>query len=378
MNILFLTQVLPYPLDAGPKIRAYYNLRYLVKKHTLTLVSFVRGSDKSSALSHLKSLCAAVETIPMPRSRLRDGLAIANSLRLSLPFLITRDQVDEMHQALSKLIRREHYDIIHADQLWMAPYALEAKTEAIKKGISPRVILDQHNAVFLIPKRMAESHRNPFVKVWLQRESILMAEYEKKICQEFDEVVWVTQEDWTAVNSLITGPEKDNLESKSEEAISKVNNTVIPICFDPSTVVYPNLLPETHDIIFLGGMHWPPNADGVIWFARDILPLIHKDLPRARFIAVGKRPPNILEHLGENVIIPGYVENTDVYFSSSRVFVVPLRAGGGMRVKILEAWARGIPVVSTTIGAEGIKYSPGTDILIANTPEEVARRYGKF
>ena len=200
-----------------------------------------------------------------------------------------------------------------------------------------------------------------------------MAEYEKKTCQEFDEVVWVTQEDWTAVNSYITGHEKDHRESKSEETLSKLNNTVIPICFDPATVTCPSLLPETHNILFLGGMHWPPNADGVVWFSKDILPLIHRELPQARFIAVGKNPPNILKHSGENVIAPGYVENTDEYFSSSRMFVVPLRAGGGMRVKILEAWARGIPVVSTTIGAEGITHNPGMDILIADTPEEFAR-----
>jgi polysaccharide biosynthesis protein PslH len=96
-------------------------------------------------------------------------------------------------------------------------------------------------------------------------------------------------------------------------------------------------------------------------------------LHQACFIAVGKQPPSILKLFGENVIAPGYVENTDGYFSSSRMFVVPLRAGGGMRVKILEAWARGIPVVSTTIGAEGITYTHGMDILIADTPEEFSR-----
>jgi polysaccharide biosynthesis protein PslH len=373
MNILFLTQVLPYPIDAGPKIRAYYNLRYLAKKHTITLVSFVRRSDKLSSISSLKSFCAAVETVPISRSGIKDGLAMAKSIIYKLPFLIIRDRVGKMDQKLHELICREHFDVIHADQLWMAPYALMARADALKNGYSPWTILDQHNAVFMIPKRMADSSQNILKIVWLRYEAKLMADYEKKTCQKFNKVVWVTQEDRNAVNSLMITPGNKMLKDHDKAEDLKENSVVIPICFDPDCTPYKKITPEMQDILFLGGMHWPPNKDGVLWFAKAILPLIHKSLPSARFIAVGKQPPDILKKLGENVIAPGYVPNTDKYFSSSRVFIVPLLAGGGMRVKILDAWARGIPVVSTTIGAEGITYNLGKDILIGNTPEEFAR-----
>ena len=119
-------------------------------------------------------------------------------------------------------------------------------------------------------------------------------------------------------------------------------------------------------------MHWPPNADGVTWFAKEVLPLVTKERPQSRFVAVGKQPPEAITAMGRQVIAPGYVENIDSYWVNARVFVVPLRAGGGMRVKILDAWARGIPIVSTTIGAEGITYQPGKDILIADTAEDFA------
>jgi glycosyltransferase involved in cell wall biosynthesis len=119
-------------------------------------------------------------------------------------------------------------------------------------------------------------------------------------------------------------------------------------------------------------MHWPPNADGVAWFTSEVFPLVRKKLPDVRFVVVGKQPPKALNYLGNNVITTGYVENTDSYWNGTRIFVVPLHAGGGMRVKILEAWARGVPVISTTIGGEGISYSAGEDILIADTPEEFA------
>jgi glycosyltransferase involved in cell wall biosynthesis len=370
LHILFLTQVLSYPLDAGPKVRGYYNLRYLADKHAVTLLSFIRASDTPEALSHLKSFCTRVETVSMPRSRFRDGLAMLRSLLSSQPFLITRDEVPEMDLALRKLIREERFDAIHADQLWMASYALKAKREAIKNGYYPRIVLDQHNAVHLIPKRMAEASANAFLKAWLKRESTLMAEFEVLTCRQFDHVVWVTQEDLKAVSYNEGLPGKGR-KAAYHKALFE-NNSIIPICVDAAEMTPVDRVPETDEILFIGGMHWLPNADGATWFAKEVLPIVTAEHPQARFVAVGRQPPEAIKAEGRQMLAPGYVENTDSYWANARVFVVPLRAGGGMRVKILDAWARGIPVVSTTIGAEGITYQPGKDILIADTAEDFA------
>jgi glycosyltransferase involved in cell wall biosynthesis len=372
MNILFLTQVLPYPLDAGPKVREYYNLRYLADKHAVTLLSFKRASDTPEALSHLKSFCTRVETVSMPRSRFRDGLAMLRSILTNQPFLITRDEIPEMDLAIQKIIREEKYDAIHADQLWMAPYALKAKREAIVNGYQPRIILDQHNAVHLIPKRMAEASRNRFLRTWLKREAKLMAEYEVQTCRQFDHVVWVTLEDLKAVIAITNLLDNVNHEVNENTAESK-NNTIIPICVDTADTASIDGVPKTNEILFIGGMHWPPNADGVTWFAKEVLPRVTAGCPQAHFEAVGKQPPEAIKALGQQVTTPGYVENTESYWANAKVFVVPLRAGGGMRVKILDAWAQGIPIVSTTIGAEGIMYMPGKDILIADSAEDFAR-----
>jgi glycosyltransferase involved in cell wall biosynthesis len=370
LHILFLTQILPYPLDAGPKIRGYYNLRYLADKHAVTLLSFIRASDTPEALSHLKSLCTRVETVSMLRSRFRDGLAMLRSLFSSQPFLITRDEVSEMDLTLQNLIQDEQFDAIHADQLWMAPYALKAKREAIKYGYQPRVILDQHNAVHLIPKRLAEASRNRFLRTWLKREATLMAEFEVQTCRQFDHVVWVTQEDLLAVNSIASLPSKGRKTADYEARFD--HDSIIPICVDAAETSPVDKVPDTDEILFVGGMHWPPNADGVTWFAKEVLPLVTAKRPQSRFIAVGKQPPEAIKAMGRQVLAMGFVENPDSYWANARVFVVPLRAGGGMRVKILDAWARGIPIVSTSIGAEGIRYQPGKDILIANTAEDFA------
>ena len=369
MRILFLTQVLPYPLDAGPKVRAYYVLKHLASRHEITLVSFVRPTDSPDSLAHIQGLCSRLVTVPIQRSRLRDAASMGLSLVKQEPFLILRDRVAELRRTLTELLEAKRFDAIHADQLWMATYALQAAQAVAHAGWRPRLVLDQHNAVFLIPQRMADGARNPLVRYALKHEAHLMARYETRICQQFDHVVWVTKEDLQAVSGLQHGSRK--LQTANQ-------NTVIPICVDPSSipiyshdseVLFRNPSPA---ILFIGGMHWPPNAEGVAWFLQHVFPLVRAQIPDIQFHIVGKSPP---AELGSQagVVAPGYVEDAEFYWQRSQVFIVPLRAAGGMRVKILDAWARGVPVISTTIGAEGISYKAGDHLLIADTPQDFSQ-----
>jgi glycosyltransferase involved in cell wall biosynthesis len=124
-------------------------------------------------------------------------------------------------------------------------------------------------------------------------------------------------------------------------------------------------------VTFLGGLHWPPNAEGVLWFAREVWPTVWRQVPDALFTIIGKNPPETLTKLQETgepsrIEITGYVEDLEPYLASTAAFIVPLQAGGGMRVKIIDAWSWGLPVVSTTIGAEGICYQAGSDLVIAD------------
>jgi glycosyltransferase involved in cell wall biosynthesis len=186
-----------------------------------------------------------------------------------------------------------------------------------------------------------------------------MARYERRTCLAFDQVVTVTAPDREALLALYRQPPRPAF------------SAVIPICIDAQAVP-PLSRPAAPGVLFLGGMHWPPNADGVRWFARAALPAIHAAHPAATFYAIGKQPPAELA-ARPNVDAPGYVDDPDAYWAKSQVFVVPLLAGGGMRVKILDAWARGVPVVSTTIGAEGLDYHDGENLLLADTPAAFAQ-----
>jgi glycosyltransferase involved in cell wall biosynthesis len=124
----------------------------------------------------------------------------------------------------------------------------------------------------------------------------------------------------------------------------------------------------------LGGLHWPPNAEGITWFAREVWPQIHQAVPDALFTVIGKEPPEALNQLSlPNLEVTGYVEDVLPYLQETAVFIVPLHAGGGMRVKIVDGWSWGLPIVSTTIGAEGIGYTDGRDLLIADTADTFAQ-----
>ena len=167
MHILFLSQVLPYPVDAGPKMRSYYVLRHLSQRHQVTLLTFVRDTDRPDHIAHLAAWCHAVHSVPMRRSRLRDVKFLTQSLFTGQPFIILRDHVPAMIQEIQRLVRSEPFDAIHADQLWMAPYALAARAASVRDtprspdtASRPRLLLDQHNAVHLIPKRKGHTDQD--------------------------------------------------------------------------------------------------------------------------------------------------------------------------------------------------------------------------
>jgi len=357
MRILFLSQVLPWPLDAGPKMRSYYVLRHLAQQHQVTLLTFVRDTDRPADIAHLAEFCEAVYTVPMTRPVWRDLAFLGRSLVTGQPFLIARDQVRQMNEIIERLLADHYFDAVHADQLWMAQYALTVAQAA--RQTPPRLILDQHNAVQLIPQRMAAGEPNPFKRLFLAREAKLLARYESEVCRLFDHVVWVTAEDRQAV------------QNGHASANGFAPSTVIPICTDPGQVAP---LPEStgpRRITFLGGLHWPPNAQGIRWFADEVFPRIRAAHPQAVLTIIGKNPPPGLD--GSQVEVTGYVADPQPWLAETAVFIVPLHAGGGMRVKILDAWGWGLPIVSTTIGAEGIAIEPGQNILLADTAPAFAQ-----
>lgn len=351
MKILLLTQVLPYPPDSGPKVKTWNVIKYLAEKHDVTLVSFIRG-NQSASIKELQKYCQKVYTIPMERGLIRDLRYMVESFFSRQPFLMVRDRRTEMEQLIDRLAADTDFDIVHSDQLNMAQYAIGVP--------QARKVLDAHNALWLLYKRLWMTMR-PGPKKWLLgRDWRLLKKYEGRICSEFDAVLAVSDEDRKA------------LEEASGQAL---NVTVIPIAIDTREITPVNFRPEGDRIIHIGTMYWPPNIDGILWFLREVLPRVREQRPDVVFDIVGANPPQEIKAIGEvdrRVNVTGYVDDPTPYLEGASLMVVPLRAGGGMRVKILNALGQGLPVVSTTLGSEGIAVTSGVHLLVADSPEDFA------
>jgi polysaccharide biosynthesis protein PslH len=157
----------------------------------------------------------------------------------------------------------------------------------------------------------------------------------------------------------------------------KVRISVIPIAVDTHQIQPVPRAENSLNILTMGTLYYPPNADGIRWFIQQVFPLVRQKLPGAKLTIIGKGPPKDFWKLAADetsgIVTTGFVPELDPYFAGSAVTVVPVRAGGGMRVRILEAFSRAAPVVTTTVGLEGIGACPGEDVLVADSPEDFAR-----
>lgn len=274
--------------------------------------------------------------------------------------MMVRDDRSGMSVLIDRLCREDTFDIAHADQLNMAQYAERAAQR--QPGI--RKVLDAHNALWLLYKRLSETMTGGLGsrvrKILLARDWRLLKTYEGRVCREFPGVLAVSREDQAALE---------------DAAGQKLNAVVIPIAVDTDEVALVQRSPNADHLLHIGTMYWPPNIDAINWFVREVYPHIRAARPDVVFDVVGARPPQELLNLnqqGIGVNVTGYVADPEPYLQQCGVMVVPLLAGGGMRVKILNALAQGLPMVSTTIGVEGIAAVNGEHMLVADEPRAFA------
>lgn len=363
MRILLLTQIIPYPPDAGPKVKTWHVLRYLVGQgHQVILASFVRPEEEPF-VPEVQKVCKQVYTVPIRRSRLADiGYWLKSNLT-GRPFLVERDDLSEMRNVVNQIIQSEQIEVIHADQLTMAQFAMQPD----KNQPWPTTIFDAHNAVWTIVNRTQES-TNWLLKPVLALEAKRVFRHEGEILTRFDHILAVSEPDKIA---LLQTKTKDGFEKSLASKIS-----VIPIAVDTEELKPIQRKKGSKNIFTMGTLHYPPNADGIRWFSKNIFPLIQKRLPEVSLTITGKNPPSdfiqMAEQNPEAIRVTGYVPDLTPYFEEAAMLVVPVRAGGGIRVRILEAFARAIPVVTTSVGLEGIEAQPGVDVLVEDDEKSFA------
>ena len=365
MHILFLTQILPYPPDSGPKVKTWHVLKYLSQAgYKITLVSFIRP-EEVPYVDILRQICFQVHTVPIKRSRAADLGYLLPSQLSGRPFLIERDDIPAMRSLVKRIVETESVDVINADQLTMTQFALSF---AHRLNGKPALVFDAHNAVWTIVKRMNETL--PFYfKVPLFFEAKRVKAYEANIVADFDGTLAVAETDRASLINAVQ-------EFHPGKAVEKLPITVIPIAVDTQKIRPVDRPENSLNILTMGTLYYPPNADGIRWFMQEVFPLVQRVLPAARLTVVGKNPPSDFLRLAQesqgSIAMTGYVPELDPYFAEASIMVIPVRAGGGMRVRILEAFARAMPVVTTTVGLEGIDAQPGKDVLVADEPKDFA------
>ncbi len=355
MKILLLTRFVPYPPDSGPKIKTYHLLRHLAAHHEVTLVTFVRNLQDEDCAAQLHDLCAAIHTVPLRRSAWSNFGAMACSCLSGRPFIIERETVSAMHGLVEKLVFTAAaagvpFDLVHTDQLQMAQYA---------ERLPLLRLLDIHSIVSATFDRLA-SQKPLLTRLFYRREVALLRRYEAAICTEFEAITVVSEKDRQALLGLLAEPRE---------------LAVIPIGIDTEAVPIAQRELASRTVLSLTSMVMPSNLDGVLWFARAIYPLVRRAVPEAQLLVCGPfHDPEIaaLDRHDATIEVTGYLADLQPVIMRAACIIVPQRSGSGLSVKLLEALARGIPVVSTTLGYEGIDLLPGHHLLVADTPSDFA------
>lgn len=346
-KILFLTTEIPYPLDSGGKIRTYNIIKGIRKYFEIDLVCFIEDEKEKVENSELVHLCNEIKIVKKTFTNDKNKkVLLFNIIKSAIkftPFIVEKFVDKNYINIVKKLQEQGEYEAVIIDHLQIASY---------KKYVSSKnIILSQHNCENLILKRRYEKEVNIIKKLYFKMEYLKTLKYERNTCLNMSKVIVLSEEDKEAIiNTKYDGSNMD----------------IVPISIE-SEYLKLNHINSVKNILFMGTMSWYPNEQGILWFIENVWDDLIKIYPNIKLYIVGKNPSeSIKKYECNNIVITGYVEDVNKYIEECDICIVPLFIGGGMRVKILECMAKGIPCISTTIGAEGIKYNNYSDIIIAN------------
>jgi len=349
-KVLFLIHLLPYPLNSGGKIADFKTLEYLSENHDVDLVCHAWSRQDWAHENMFRGMTRRFVMLDLKRKRVLPHFLL-NNMR-GRPHYIYRDVSAPMRRTVREMLRDNDYDLILADG-YMSPYVLSPDFRGKR-------VLEKHNIDAEIVSRFGALQANPLKRALLSFESANLMRFELKSVAGVDRVITFTENDR---ESLVR-------QGGDGRKISVIHPFSLVDDLHPQETD-----PQSRDIVHIGTGHWPPNVDGLIWFAGEVFPKITRVVPEARLKIIGKEPPPEIRRLddGKRVIVCGYVENLEDIYRQTGAFIVPLRIGSGIRLKILEALALCLPVATTSIGCEGIGVEHGRHVLIGDTAEDFAR-----
>ena len=355
MRILWLKSDLLLPLDKGGKLRTWHLMRHLARRHAITYLAFKEPAQPAADVAGMSEVASRIETVTRSepaKGTLRFYADAAMHLVDPLPYAVGKYRSREFKDRLNALLETQTFDLIVCDFLFPAVN--------LPKQLPCPAVMFTHNVESEIWRRHAEN-KTGIQKFLYGAQYQRMLRYEGHALQRFEGVLAVSDADRQTFTALYPG------------AISHPVH-VVPTGVDTDYFAPAPSDPALRTLVFTGSMDWLPNEDAMQFFCRDILPLIRAQEPGVRLSIVGRAPTPAVKRLAEEhgVTVTGRVDDVRPYMKEAAVYVVPLRIGGGTRLKIFEAMAMGKAVVSTTVGAEGLPVTHGEHVLLADDPAAFA------
>jgi len=356
VRILWLKTELLHPVDKGGKIRTYNMLKELKRDHFIVYMSLDDGSADSAAREQACEYCHELICVPyQQREKFSSGFYAELLINLAsrFPYAIKKYESASMRSQISERVNRSNFfDVVICDFL--------APAINVPRDLSCPTILFQHNVEAMIWKRHFEVQNNQLKKIYLRQQWRKMERFEREMCRRFDTVIAVSKDDCEQM--------------RKEYAVDNVFEVPTGVDTDFFTPSGKEVV-EPRNVVFTGSMDWLPNEDAIRYYTDQILPLIRRSLPDVTLTVVGRNPyPGLLElsQKDPSIVVTGRVDDVRPYMERAAAYVVPLRIGGGTRLKIYEGMAMEKAIVSTSVGAEGLPVTDGKEIFIADTPEDFA------
>ncbi len=343
-KMLFITPRISIPANSGGLIVTLNAIKFLAKIFDLDLIFFVDYNvELDLIIKKLKGYGVKDVICIKQKLKSKNLINILISLFSNTPLSIYRNKSKNMEDKISKIIK--NYDFIYADH-WLTMQFIPQDTNA-------QIFLREHNAEYKMWERLLKIEKNIVKKLYLFIETKKIKKYEKNICNKATQVMTITNED------------KDSL---IKIGVKKENITMLPgIIIDGlDNKPFSDFNLRSNNLMYVGSLSWDANIDGLVYFLNNIYPNVKAKIPDIKFYIIGKNPPESLQKFAQkdkSIILTGFVQDLKKYYVKSKLFVVYLRYGSGIKIKILEALSNAMPVITNDIGIEGI-YTGGVALAV--------------
>ena len=356
MNILFLADMFPYPPQSGGRLRTYNLLKQISSNNNIDFICKSEEVITNDKINHLKRYAKSVNCIVDKKKSSVNriiNLLKNKSDKVYLSFS------NEYQQKVDTYLENNEYDIIFVDSFYVYQYIYNNVKVNRSKS---KIIIDLHNVEHEIIYRMMKKSTSLFIKIYGFKEYRNIIKLEKKYVKDVDLILNVSQRDKDQYIKLYNIDPKKMVVINNGVDINIANNYKLK-----------NQLKEEQYVLFIGSLWYRPNRDGITWFIKKIWPIINKELPELKLKIIGKNLDNQEEEKYENVEYLGFIDDIYEYYSKCSCFIVPIQYGSGTRLKILEAMSFKCPIVSTTIGAEGLEVENMKNIILSDAEDLFAK-----